>query len=355
MEEFSPSQVQIPLPSSVGSAGGIVLGGIDLNTLLQRSLIEEGATHATANQHILLMLNSIDMTGDEAHALGVSRLNQGFASLGLRTMLSTQALGPALKVLARYFITCSSTIRMQVDHQGESARISLRAEGPNHERSEVLEDIWFNALYTFICWFVGRRVPVLAATVARVDQAHSHRVHWATKAPLTRGEVSSLLVPLICLQWARQVSDVEEPVWEALRFWMDEDAKPLEGRTGLRTLFNGLDAPARTRVGEAFAGRPVGERQLSRRIKREYGASFRDLRGDALAEVARTLLLTSGEPIEAIGAQLGYAEERSFRRFLRGRTGLTPAQIRNGAMLAPRSSDEAVRSRIHALTRKMEL
>lgn len=347
------SSARIPLSWDLEGPGP-VLGGLDLETLLDRSLVEPGATHVTPSQRILLMLNSIDMTGDEAHAMGAGRLNHGFASLGLRTMLSTASLGPALEVLGRYFATCSSVIRIEVDRQGDMARVSLRAEGPGQERCEVLEEIWFNALYTFMCWFVGRRIPVLAATVSRPDQPNAYRVHWAAHAPLARGETSSLLIPRACLEWGRKVEDVEEPVWEALRFSMDGEASG-GGRIGLRTVFLGLDAPAKARAQEISQGRFVGERQLSRRMRREHGASFRDLRGDALVEVAKTLLRSTDMPIEAVAARLGYAEERSFRRFVRGRTGLTPAQIRKGVTLPPATSEEAVRAKIRALTRKMEL
>lgn len=336
-------------------AQGLVLGGLDRDALFSRSLVDPAATHITSDQHTLLMLNSIDMTGDEAHALGAGRLNHGFASLGLRTMLSTSTLGAALEVLARYFATCSSVIRMRVDHSADFAEVSLRAEGRDEVRCEVLEEIWFNALYTFLCWFVGRRLPVMAATVARLDHRAVHRVHWAANAPLSRGEVSSLLLPKACLGWRRQVEDVEEPVWEALRFWMDDDLAADPGPTGLRTVFNRFESPARARVEDAFEGRGLGERQMSRRIRAEYGATFRDLRGDALAAAATRLLQTSSMPIDEVGAQLGYAEERSFRRFMRNRTGQTPAQIRRAGNLAPQTPDQAVRSRIHALTRKMEL
>lgn len=354
--EASPTRARIPLLAGVRGAGALVLGGVDLDILLSRSLVEPGATHVTADQHTLLMLNSIDMTGDEAHALGAGRLNHGFASLGLRTMLSTATLGAALEVLSRYFATCSSVFRMRIDYRGDLAEVSLRAEGRDEARCEVLEEIWFNALYTFMCWFVGRRLPVMGAVVARLDHPSAYRVHWAANAPLSRGEVSSLLLPRACLQWRRQVHEVEEPVWEALRFWMDDDVgSAADVQTGLRTVFGRFEAPARARLDEAFGDRGVGDRQMSRRIKAQYGATFRDLRGDALVEVATRLLQMTDMPIDEIGAQLGYAEERSFRRFLRNRAGQTPAQIRRAGGRTPRTSDQAVRSRIHALTRKMEL
>lgn len=350
-----PYQAQVPLFLGVDALGGRVLGGLDLETLLSRSLIEQGATHVTPSQHLLLMLNSIDMTDDEAHALGAGRLRQGFASLGLRTMLSTESLGPALEVLNKYFATCSSVFRLAITKDGDLAKISFRAEGRGEARCEILEETWFSALYIFMCWFVGRRIPVAAATVARLGHPDAQKMHWAGNAPLMRGDVSSFYMPLACLEWRRDVIHFEEPIWEAWQFWLNEDEADVDqARTGLRMVFGKLDAPAKARSREVYAGRIVGDRQLSRRMKSEHGASFRDLRGDALVEVAKTMLRTTDAPIEVIGAQLGYAEERSFRRFVRNRTGLTPTQLRRSASRSPATADEAVRSRIHALTRKMD-
>ncbi len=356
MRSTKQSRVEIPLLWERPDTAGRVLGGLDYRTLLSRSLIEDDATHISSTQNILLMLNSIDMTDDEAHALAARRLHRGFASVGLRAMLSTSNLGSALDVLSRYFTACSSAFRLEVSRQDDVAQVAFRAEGRGGRRAVLLEEIWFNALYAFMCWFVGRRLPVLSATVARVERPNVHRVHWAAQASLFRGDLSSVRIPLACLEWRRRANDVEEPVWEALRFWIDEDAPPAARREGgLNPVLGAAEAPARVAAREAFDSRAISDRQLSRRLKREHGANFRTLRGEALVDIARDLLRSTDDPIDAIAAQLGYAEERSFRRFMQNQTGLTPAQIRRGTAVTPEPGEQETRARIHALTRKMEI
>ncbi len=129
MSSGRQSDIAIPLLWSQPDSQGRVLGGIDFQTLMRRSLIDDDATHITSTQNILLMLNSIDMTDDEAHALGARRLHRGFASIGLRAMLSTATLGTALEVLSRYFAACSSVFRLEVTREGSLAQIAFRAEG----------------------------------------------------------------------------------------------------------------------------------------------------------------------------------------------------------------------------------
>jgi AraC-like DNA-binding protein len=333
------------------TADGRVLGGLELDGLLSRSLIEPDATQLTADQHFLLMLNSIDITDDECHGLGDKPLRPGFSAIGLRAMLGTATLDAALRVLSRYY--AMTAFRLEVRKGGALARIALRAEGRDRARAAMLEEIWLMALYMFMSWFVGRRLPLLAMSVARPDHPDIGGAHWAFGAPVSAGEETSLLVPLSCLNLARRVSDAEEPIWEAMRFWMDE-VMPSAGEWVLGGAFSGAEAPAKTRLREAFEELELGDRQLSRRIRRSHGASFRDLRGHALAEIARELLRNSGDSIEDIGARLGYAEERSFRRFMRSRTGLTPAQIRKGAGIGAAADPEA-RVLVRSLVKKLQV
>lgn len=331
--------------------GDAVLGGLDLDCLLRRSLVEPTASELSPEQHFLLMLNSIDISDDECHALADRRLPPGFSALGLRAMLGTSSVEAALRVLARYYAVASGVFALEVRSGQGLTRIALRAEAKHRDRAAMLEEIWLMALYMFLTWFAGRRLPLLAMTVARPNHPDIGGAHWAFGAPLSNADLTSILVPTNCLQWPRRAADVDEPIWEAMRFWLDETAPP-PGEGVLDAAFAGAEAPARTRLREAFEGLALCDRQLSRRIRRETGASFRDLRGEALVELARDLLRNTDERVEEIGARLGYAEERSFRRFMRGRTGLTPAQIRRGAATA---GDSELRAMVRSMALKLQV
>ena len=331
------------------ASGEAFLGGLDLDALLRRSLVEPTATDLSPEQHFLLMLNSIDITDDECHGLADRPLRPGFAAVGLHAMLGTCSIEAALRVLARYYALSSGVFALDLREDQGLTRIALRAEGRRRDQAAMLEEIWLMALYMFMTWFAGRRLPLLAMTVARPSHPDIGAAHWAFGAPVAYAELTSILVPTSCLQWPRRAADAEEPIWEAMKFWLDETVPP-PGEGILDAAFAGAEAPARTRLREAFEGLALCDRQLSRRIRREHGVSFRDLRGDALVDLARDLLRNTEESVEDIGARLGYAEERSFRRFMRSRTGLTPAQIRREA--AP---DSDLRAIVRSMARKLQV
>lgn len=73
----------------------------------------------------------------------------------------------------------------------------------------------------------------------------------------------------------------------------------------------------------------LSERTFRRQLEEE-GASFRALLGEARYRKAQQLLRQTTLPVEAIAAQLGYAESAAFIRAFKGWSGTTPAAYRNG-------------------------
>lgn len=338
-------------------ASGRIINGLNLDKLLDASRVDRTAPILSAAEHTLMMLNSIDMTGDEGHALGIEPIRKGYASVGIRSMLSRPTLGDALVVLSRYFAATSSVFTLDVARAGATARISLHARAKDPHSGSVLEEIWFNALYAFSCWFVGRRIPVRKASLTGVNQTELGPARLAQAGSMLVGATTSIEISVECLDWKRVISTVQEPVWEAMSSWLEEQSRP--GQCGgigwLRSTLDMTEAPAKTTAREAAGNDPVSSRQLARRLQRRHGVGFRQLRIEALVGMAEELLLASPEPIEAIAARLGYAEERSFRRFMRKHTGLTPSQMRKGAPRSSSGPDREVMDRIHALTRKIDV
>jgi AraC-like DNA-binding protein len=71
----------------------------------------------------------------------------------------------------------------------------------------------------------------------------------------------------------------------------------------------------------------IGPRTLQRALKTE-GTSFREVRLRFVEQRALSLLSETDTPIEEIAKVLGYSEPRSFRRVIKGWTGLSPSALR---------------------------
>jgi AraC-like DNA-binding protein len=103
------------------------------------------------------------------------------------------------------------------------------------------------------------------------------------------------------------------------------------------------DFPARVRVAmlraleqgqiskhEIATALHVSERSLHRHLAR-HGHGFQDMLDDIRIELAKRYLRDASIPMTVVTQSLGFAEDRSFFRFFRNKTGVTPAQFRAGA------------------------
>ena len=66
-------------------------------------------------------------------------------------------------------------------------------------------------------------------------------------------------------------------------------------------------------------------RNLNRRLAAD-GISFKELREAVLYDMARNAL-RAGQPVQAVGEQLGFSDDNAFTRAFRRWSGLTPAQF----------------------------
>ena len=313
--------------------------------LLRRAGIAPDAETLSRSENTLLMLHSIVALRDEGHALGSRRLPPGFASVGLRVMGSARTLGAGLEALARYFAVADATFALDLRIDDDQAELSLHATGADRAQAAMLEDIWLAPLSTFIAWHIHDRTPVSSMTTARPDHPSLGGRHFWDSAPVAVHERTALRLPAASLQLERRVTSFEEPLWDALRFSLRDDSVAA-------SLPDGGTIDAQT-PRQAFMALPhLGARQARRRVREAAGASFRDLRADAIIAQARELLCETDRPVADIAAELGYAEESSFRRFLRNRLGLSPTAIRVQGASSARIS--AVHRQIHDLTRIMD-
>jgi transcriptional regulator GlxA family with amidase domain len=81
-------------------------------------------------------------------------------------------------------------------------------------------------------------------------------------------------------------------------------------------------------VSRAVASMGVAERTLKRRFKAATGSSLIEYLQRLRVEEAKRLLETGSMPVEAISADVGYADASFFRRLFKRMTGLSPGQYR---------------------------
>lgn len=311
----------IPLSWLARLCAGAEAQGVSRDQLFAQSLIElrygDDRDRISPAQHLLLCMNTALAIDDAAHGFGFSRLNCGYSALSLRVMLGCSTLDDALQAVARLYGLESSIVRIELGTTDDAAILKVQAKAKTASGSFILEDIVLSWLFVCSSHFIGRPLPVIdVMTRDRTHMNAGHR-HWAAKAPVCVGAVAALRFPRAALASRRIGQAGGDAHWACLRPWLqfvegDEDTPALAQATvsALR-----LDRLARQ------AG--LSPQALRRRL-----GGFRQIRRQALAEAGVALLRSGDASVEAVAADLGYADARSFRRFLKGATGKTPNEIR---------------------------
>ena len=317
----APGVEGVPLSWLVRLCAGAEAQGVSRDQLFGQSLIDlhygDDRDRISPAQHLLLCMNTAMAIDDAAHGFGSQRLQCSYSALSLRVMLGCSTLEAALYAVTKLYSLESSIVRVETGATGDVATLRFRADAKTESGSLILEDIALSWLFVCCGHFIGRPLPLI--DVQTRDPAHMNlgARHWAAKAPVRHGAVTALHFPKAVLA-SRRIGQADgEAHWACLRPWLQ---------------FVESDAPApalaQATVSALRLDRLARQEGLSPQALRRRLGGFRQIRRQALADAGVALLRADGASVEAVAADLGYADARSFRRFLKGATGKTPSEIR---------------------------
>jgi AraC-like DNA-binding protein len=338
----------VPLSWLLRLCAGAEAQGIARDSLFAESLIElrygDDRDQVSPAQHLLLCMNTARSIDDAMHGLSFQRVPSGYSGMSLRVMLGCSTLEVGIRAVEKLYGLASTNLRLALRIAGDAALLTARCEARTESASLMLEDISLSWLYVCCSHFVGRPLPV--TEVVTRDQAHMNlgRLHWAAKAPVRHGSTAALRFSKGLLTARRAGHAGESAHWECLRPWL-QYVEPDRSMPQLLALQNEASA---LRLDGMARRAGVSASTLRRRLRDSHGG-IRRLRRSMVAEAGIALLRSSDASVEAVAAELGYADARSFRRFLKSATGHTPHEIRGSAAAAKLGSQPAVHERIRQI------
>lgn len=330
----------IPMSSVARHCAGVVRACGSVEAVLAESLISpsfgDDRDQVAFDQMGLLLLNTAQFVEDEASGLGARRVPSGMATLAAHVMLGCATYEYALRAVSRLYE--ATTVRYGLIEDGEEALIVVQGEDPDCPMAPALEELFAVFLFGTSSLFLGRPLPAIAFQTRDREHPNLNARHWAAWAPVRLAETAGIRIPRAVLA-ARRVGQGSDQIhWDMIQGWLaaaEGQAATLEARF-MRLGDLKVDALA------AEAG--VSPSSLRKDLNRTHGG-FRRVRRKLVADAGLTLLHNSSRSVEAIAAELGYADARSFRRFLKSATGKTPEALR--AERPPgRPDPAAVRARI---------
>jgi len=317
----------VPISEAYSQSEGAVARGLSRESLFKISFIDpKTQAQISVSQMVLLSMTAISETDDHFLGLGRKSIPAGQLILLHRIMMGCGTVERALNSIIRFHgMGHPLTIGLRTD--GEETQLWVSCDDSfGSANGPAIEELYLNTLFGGLCYFVGRRFPAIAVTTRNRDQALD-APHWSMAAPVRLGRVAALWFPTAALAERRQGEPTDDICWAILAHRIALDA--------------GAEAPA--------PGAPVSIRHLRtielcdelgispatfRRRNQASGSSFRRFREETLVEASLDLLADETRSVSWIAAQLGYADVRSYRRFIKGATGVTPDQLRGQARLA---------------------
>jgi AraC-like DNA-binding protein len=255
-----------------------------------------------------------------------------------------RAYPPSQLILMLRIMTACNTLERSISslvsfhEMGQPISIELRTDGMEAqlcvhcddafggENAPVIEDIYLNTIFGGLSYFLGRRFPATAVMTRNRGQALGVR-HWSMSAPVRLGGMAAFHFPLPLLTETRQADPTDDICWKVLQHRLAVD-------NGINAQANDQSISIRQLNTIALCAE-LGISPATFRRRNSYaGSGFRRFREETLVEASLSLLADGARSVSSIAAELGYADVRSYRRFIKGATGLTPDQLRANSVAA---------------------
>jgi AraC-like DNA-binding protein len=339
----------MPLDWITRHVSGVVRQGLSFDKVVEASMIDlrhgDNRDLVGPAQYLLLCLNTTLGIDDAAHGLTRARIDPRYTALSLRVALGCATLEDAILAVARLYRTAAaSAVQIELKTTHDTAILSVCAESARGADAIMIEEIYLSWAFMHCLYYLGQFMPVIDVTTRDPLHFNMGRRHFAIGAPVHFGPVTRLRFARSLLGRRTVKRAGANPHWDCFRLWLDF----VEEGDFWRTANHDPFASGELRLKDLAAREGISTSTMRRRLLSSDGG-FRHARERALVAAAVRKLRGSDDSVEAIAADLGYADARSLRRFLKGATGETPQQLRASGTLTRFGNDAPVRERLKAL------
>ena len=315
----------IPIAAAFKNSEGAVKLGLKREALFQESFIEPASqSQITFAQLGLLYANIMAQTED--HFVGLARRPSSSAQLALmlRIMIACSSVGRALDALV-HFHASEHMIQLGVSVDQSECRLCVYCDDDYVGAfAPIIEDSYIQSLFAGLSYFLGRPFPATFVSTRNAGHPMLGVRTYGIDAPLHLAKVAALYFPPIVMTYSRQTEPTDDIFWDVVENWLGI----LNGST---TRGNGQSASLRELNTTALCDDLGISTATFRRRNTIAGHTFRRFREETLVEASLELLSQGTRSVASIAAELGYSDVRSYRRFIKSATGMTPDQLRTRA------------------------
>jgi AraC-like DNA-binding protein len=308
--------------------------GLDIGDALREAQINEellrhDGTRVTPAQATRLMQALWDATDDELLGIGPRPVPRGTFRMMTLGLIHAVDLRTALRRLIEFSAIATGFEAVEMVADDASARLSFDPGGQT-QTDQLVIDIVMAVVHRFAGWLIGERIVLDAVELPGVAPPH------AAEYPLIYGvapvyEATPAAMTFDSRYLRAPVVRSEDELIEFIRtspndLLFRQDYHPTTASRARRMI-------ERRKADEAVTVDDIAKRltvsaQHLRRLLREEGTSFREIREEILRDDAIASLVRGTETVEELSDRLGFSEPSAFRRAFRRWTGSPPGAYR---------------------------
>jgi AraC-like DNA-binding protein len=200
---------------------------------------------------------------------------------------------------------------------------------------------FFILVYGLVCWLVGRRIPLLAASFSCDEPPAAHEYRLMFCDAMRFGQEASyvdLSPEFLALPVVQTTQSIKPFLRDAPGSFVVKYRNPGSLAARIRKMLRALPMAGWPAADQMASRLHVAEATMRRHLKQE-GHTYQSIKDDLRRDIAIGELQDSGRSIADIAARVGFAEPSAFHRAFRKWTGMRPTDYRTARTALTRSAE----------------
>lgn len=274
-----------------------------------------------------LISQAIFNSNDEHYGHSEDGLRLGSTPLAFRIMNSASTAFEAQKLLEKVSDTFSPNHTVSHVVDGDSVILSWKISGHDHEHCAAAELTHMCLTYSAYNAFVGRILEPKVIYSRSILYTSLLDFSFETNCPVEYNDFTGIKLQKSVLDMPRRAAFDRNAFYNTIKWLLLTDKmRPIYDSSNLPLLSS---EAIKSSLDKKIAIRNVDVRQKRRIAKHDTQFSERDLNNSNKITQAMIMLVTTDVSIAEITEELGFSDERSFRRFFKNITNKTPIEYRN--------------------------
>jgi AraC-like DNA-binding protein len=266
---------------------------------------------------------------DEFFGMDSHPVRYGSFTLACYCAIGAESLGQALRRVLRFYGVVMNDLRAVLELNGDLA--TIRIVEPNGPQRLFSHGTLLVILHGLACWLMGRRIPIRRAAFAPTEPDHIDEYRLIFGSEIKFGCVRTELsfdAGFLDLHLVQKPGALKSFLRDAPSNFLVKYRNRNSLMARVRQVLREVE-PATWPDFSTLARRfHMTETTLRRRLDSE-GQSYQIIKDNLRHDLAIQLLSHSDLSVQAISAQLGFAEPSAFHRAFRKWTGTSPRTYRS--------------------------